>query len=158
MLLCLGEPSVRFLLLFIFAPHFVVALHLLLFFISFPGYFFMSSTLHLGFSVPWRPPPALSSIPRLLLIAFAFSSTARVLWFWVGVCYPQAFFTLNSPSPTFLTQRFVYQGLSPSSLGTDRSSLTFARLHTDDPRNIDPAHLFVWFTVTSIVIFRRIHF
>ena len=38
----------------------------------FPGYFSMLPTLHLGFSGPRRPPPALSSIPWLLSFALLF--------------------------------------------------------------------------------------
>ena len=58
-----------------------------------------------------------------------------------------AFFTHRrflpyAPSPTFLTQPAFIK----ASLGAGSSSLKFAGLHTD-PRNTDPAHLFVWFTV-----------
>ena len=68
MVLCLGEPLGGFCdvsccccFSFIFVLHSVVVLHLLLFFIHFPGYFIMPPALHPGFSGPWRPPPALSS-------------------------------------------------------------------------------------------------
>ena len=64
----------------------------------------------------------------------------RVLRFWVGNFYPQAFFTLRS-FPTFLTQPAFIK----ASLGAGSFSLKFAGLHAD-LRNTDPAHLFVWFT------------
>ena len=124
MVLCLGEPPRRFLLLlfFIFVLHFVFVLHsflffilLLLFFISFPGCFAMLPALHPGFSDPWRPPSALSF--TLIILPYA-------------------------PSPTFLTQSAFIK----ASLGAGSSSLKFAWLHTD-PRNTDLTHLFVRFTV-----------
>ena len=66
--------------------------------------------------------------------------------FWVGIFYPQAFFTLRS-FPTFLAQ----PALIKASLGAGSYSLKFAGLHTD-PQNIDPAHLFVWFIVIHNVL------
>ena len=76
---------------------------LLLFFVtgdfSFSSYFFMPPALHLGFSDPWRPKPALSST----LATFAcllLPGLSWALWFWPGVFYPQTFFTLHSV-PTF---------------------------------------------------------
>ena len=53
--------------------------------------------------------------------------------------YQQVFFTLSSFTdilPVFIK----------TFLGAGSSFLKFAGLHTD-PRNTDPAHLFVWFTV-----------
>ena len=65
MLLCLGEPPVRF--LFLSCCSFLMCIFICrssLFcfctFIWFPDSFTMSPALHLGFSDPWRPPPALS--------------------------------------------------------------------------------------------------
>ena len=69
------------------------------------------------------------------------------LRFWVGIFYPQAFFTLRS-FPTFLAQPAFIK----ASLGASSSSLKFAGLHTD-PRNTDPAHLFVWFTVIHNLLY-----
>ena len=65
----------------------------------------------------------------------------RALRFWVGIFYySQAFFTLRSF--TDILPAFI-----KASLGAGSSSLRFAGLHTDDPWDTDPAHLFVWFTV-----------
>ena len=100
---------------------------LLLFFISFPGYFIMSLALH----------PGVSDLGRL---PFLFH-LPQALRFWVGIFYPQVFFTLHS-FPTFLAQPAFIK----VSLGAGTSSLMFAGLHTD-PQSTDPAHLFVWFTV-----------
>ena len=83
MVLCLGEPPKRFLLLFfIFVLYFVFVLHLflsfillLLFFISFPDCFPMP--LHSTLASQGREGlHQLWALPQLLLIAFAFSSTA----------------------------------------------------------------------------------
>ena len=67
MLLCLGEPPVRFLCCccsFWCVSSFVDVLHFLVVLLhSFPGYFTISPALHSGFSGPWRPPPTLSSTP-----------------------------------------------------------------------------------------------
>ena len=65
MLLCLGEPPVRFLFLCccsLLMCIFICRSSLFCFciFIWFPDSFTMSPALHLGFSDPWRPPPALS--------------------------------------------------------------------------------------------------
>ena len=100
---------------------------LLLFFISFPGYFIMSLALH----------PGVSDLGRL---PFLFH-LPQALRFWVGIFYPQVFFTLHS-FPTFLAQPAFIK----ASLGAGSYSLKFAGLHTD-PQNTDLAHLFVWFTV-----------
>ena len=51
-----------------------------------------------------------------------------------------AFFTLRS-FPTFLSQPAFIK----ASLGAGSCSLKFAGLHVDH-RNVDPTHLFVWFT------------
>ena len=80
------------------------------------------------------------ALPQLLLIAFCFH-LPRALRFWVGIFYPQAFFTLRFFA-TFLAQPTFIK----ASLGVGSSSLKFAGLHTD-PGNADPTHLFVWFTV-----------
>ena len=111
MLLRLGEPRVRFLWCW-----------LLLFFIhccssfidvfAFPSYFSMPPALHPGFSGPWRFPPALNSIPWLLWIAFAFSSTASATVL-SGHFYPQTFFTLRS-FPNIFDSTYFYQRLPGS--------------------------------------------
>ena len=113
---------------------------LLLFFIMFPGYFTMSPALHLSFSGPWRPPPALSSTPTTFDCLFFFIYRERY-GFECAFFYPQVFFTLHT-FPTFL----AHPAFIKASLGPGSSSLKFARLHTD-PGNTDSAHLFVWLTV-----------
>ena len=71
----------------------------------------------------------------------------RALWFWVGIFYPQVFFTLRS-FPTFwhnlLLSRFHWEPAA--------TFLKVAGLHTD-LRNTDPAHLFVWFTVIHNLLY-----
>ena len=145
---CFGEPPVRSLCFYSFlmcificqCPSFCCCI-----FIWLPGYFTMSPALHPGFSGPWRPPPALSST-LTTVITFSFSST-RALRIWVGVFYPQAFFTLCS-FQTFLAQPAFIK----ASLGAGSYSLKFLGIHTD-PRNAEPAHLFVWFTAIHNLVF-----
>ena len=82
------------------------------------------------------------------------------LRFWVGIFYPQAFFTIRS-FPTFLAHPDIF-GTFPTfwhNLFLSRfhwkPAVTFlkvAGLHTD-PRNTDPAHLFVWFTVIHNLLY-----
>ena len=71
----------------------------------------------------------------------------RALWFWVGIFYPQVFFTLRS-FPTFwhnlLLSRFHWEPAV--------TFLKFAELHTD-PQNTDPAHLLVGFTVIHNLLY-----
>ena len=50
--------------------------------------------------------------------------------------------------PTFLAQPAFIK----ASLGADSYSLKFAGPHTN-PQNTDPAHLFVWFTVTHNLLY-----
>ena len=71
----------------------------------------------------------------------------RQLRFWVGILYPLAFFPLRS-LPTFLAQPAFIK----ASLRAGSYSLKFAGIHTD-PWNIDPAHLFVWFTVIHNLLY-----
>ena len=153
MVLCSGESPRSFLLLlifisflylyFIFDLHFVVVLHLLMFFIH-----ICSSTSFL--TLPWTIAgflhPFYTFSPahcRVIRDTFIFNHSViflpRALQFWVGVFYPQAFFTLCSF--TDILPAFV-----KASLGAGSSSLKFAGLHTN-PRNTGPAHLFVWFTI-----------
>ena len=131
-----------FVLLFVFDLylHFVVVFH------SFSGYFTKSPALHPGFLGPWRPSPALSSTPNYFWLPLLFH-LPRALWIWVGVFYPQVFFTLHS-FPTFLSQ----PAFRKASLGAGSYSLKNTGLHTD-PRNTDPAHLFVWFTVIHNLLY-----
>ena len=77
----------------------------------------------------------------------------RALWFWVGIFYPQAFFTLRS-FPTFLAFPTFWHNLLLSRFHWELAVtfLKVAGLHTD-PRNTDPAHLFVWLTVIHNLLY-----
>ena len=72
---------------------------LLLFFISFPGYFSMAPALHPGFSGPWRPPPALSSTMTTFDCCFFFIYPKRYGLEW-------AFFTHRRFLPYVPSQHF----------------------------------------------------
>ena len=124
---------------FIFDLHFVVVLHLSMFFIHIC--FASTSSLTLPWTISGFLHPFYTSSPahrRAICDTFIFNHSViflpRALRFWEGIFYPQAFFTLRS-FPTFwhnlLLSRLPWQP---------------AVIHTD-PRNTDPAHLFVWFTV-----------
>ena len=65
----------------------------------------------------------------------------RVLRFWPGVFYPQAFFYPCRSFRTFLTQPAFIK----ASVGASSSSLKFPGLHAG-PRNTDPVYQFVWVT------------
>ena len=138
MILCLGEPPGRF---FVVAVHSFLFFILLLFFISFPGYFTMSLALH-----PWhlklvKTSTKLWALPRLLLIAFCFFICRERYGFEWGFFFPLAFFTLRSFIDIFL--RLTRPPWEPAVLPWS----LHAGVHTDDPRSTDPVHLFVWFTV-----------
>ena len=71
----------------------------------------------------------------------------RVLRFWVGIFYLQALFTLHSfPAiwHNLLLSRFHWKPAA--------TFLKVAGLHID-PRNINPAHLLVWFTVIHNLLY-----
>ena len=152
MLLCLGEPPVRFLCCccsFWCVSSFVDVLHFLVVLLhSLPGYFTMSPALHSGFSGPWRPPPTLSSTPTPTTFdcLFFFIYRERYGFEWTFFTH-RRFFILRS-FPTF----FAQPAFIKASLGAGSYSLKFAELHTD-PRNTDPAHLFVWFTVIHNLLY-----
>ena len=131
--------------------YFVVVLHLLFFFIHI---FFSTSSL----TLPWTIARFLHLFctfslahRRLIRDTFIFNHSViflpRALRFWVDIFYPQASFTLRS-FPTFwhnlLLSRFCWEPAV--------SFLKVAGLHTD-PRNTDPAHLFVWFTVIHNLLY-----
>ena len=88
---------------------------------------------------------------RVICNAFNFNHSViflpRVLRFWVGIFYPKALYTLHS-FPTFshnlLLSRFHWEPAV--------TFLKVAGLHTD-PRNTDPVHLFVWFTVIHNLLY-----
>ena len=115
MVLCLGGPPRRFLLYlhfavgvlhFIFDLHFVVVVH------------FISRLLcHVTGTPPWLLWPMKASTsselyPDYFWLPLLFH-LARALRFWVGVIYPQAFFTLRSFTDIF-DSTCVYQGLPGS--------------------------------------------
>ena len=125
----------------------------------------MSPALHPGFSDQWRSPPALSSAPTTFDCLFFFIYHERYGFEW-------AFFTHRcflpyTPSwhfwhiPTFLAHSNIF-GTFPTfwhNLLLSRfhwepaaTFLKVAGLHTD-PRNTDPAHLFVWFTVIHNLLY-----
>ena len=130
---CLGEPPASFCdggchfifnVHFIFDLHFVIVLH------------FISKLLY---HVTGTPPYLLRLVKastsselytNYFWLPFLFH-LAWVLWFWVGIFYIQAFFTLCS-YPTFLAQPPFIK----ASVGAGSSSWKFAGLHTD-PQNTD---------------------
>ena len=124
---------------------------LLLFFYltgGFSFHCFSTSSLTLPWTIAGFLHPFYTFSPahrRVIRDTFIFNHSViflpRALRFWVGIFYPQAFFTLRS-FPTFLAQPAFIK----ASLGASSYSLKFPGLHTDS-RNTDPAHLFVWFTV-----------
>ena len=141
MLLCLGTSIEFFVILVVL--HFVVVLHLSMFFIRIC---FWTSSLTLPRTVAGFLHPFYTFRPahrRVIHGTFIFNHSViflpRALRFWVGIFYPQAFFTLRSF--TDILPAFI-----KASLWAGSSSLRVAGLHTD-PWNTNPAHLFVWFTV-----------
>ena len=80
-------------------------------FIWFPGYFTMSPTLHLGFSGPWRPPPALSSTLTTFNCLFVFIYRERYGFEWAFL--HTGVFCLMLLPDIFGTIRF-YQGFPGS--------------------------------------------
>ena len=150
MLLCLGEPSVRFLCCYCCSV-------LMYVFICWCSSFcccswFISRLLYHVTGAPhWLLRPVKASTSSELYhdyfwLLFLFH-LPQVLRFWVGIFYPQAFFTLRS-FPTFLAQPVFIK----ASLGAGSYSLEFAGVLTD-PWNTDPAHLFVWFKVIHNVLY-----
>ena len=95
-----------------------------------------------GFYTPFYTfSPAHCRVIRDTFVCSTIPLLPRALRPWVGIFYPQAFFTLRF-FPKFLAQPAFIK----ASLGVNSSSLKFAGFHTD-LWNTDPAHLFVWFTV-----------
>ena len=146
MVLCLGEPSGRFLLLFfifvlhfavvlhfIFDLHFVVVLHLSFFFIR----LLFDIIPHPSVDYRWVFTPILYFHDTLSFSTFP-GSSYRERYGFESAFFTHRRFLPYAPSPTFLTQPAFIK----TSLGVGSSSLTFAGPHTD-PRNVDPAHLFV---------------
>ena len=148
MILCLGEPSGGFCdvgCCSSFVAVFCGVGCCCCFYVS--GLFF-----HATDTPPWLLRPVKASASSELypgyfwLLYFTVTFLPQALRFWVGIFYPQAFFTLRS-FPTILPQPAFIK----ASLGADSSSLKFAGLHAD-LRNTDPAHLFVWFTAIHDLI------
>ena len=135
MVLCLGEPPGRFLLLFIFILHFVVVVHsflffiLLLFFIHFCSSFVVVVLHSLLFNVIPHPSVDYRRVftPILYFQPSPLQSDSRHFHFQpfrdflsqfyrerygfeCGFFYPQAFFTLRSLTDIF-DSTCVYQGL-----------------------------------------------
>ena len=112
---------------------------------------FISRLLYVTSTPPWllRPMKASTSselYPDYFWLPFLFH-LPRALRFWVGIFYPQAFFTLRS-FLTFLAQPAFIK----ASLRARSYSLKFAGLHTNS-WNTDPAQLFVWFTVIHNLLY-----
>ena len=111
MLLCLGEPPVRFLwcwlLFFIHCCSSFIDVY------TFLSYFSMPPALHPGFSDPWRPLPALSSTLATFNWFYFLFHQPRALRFWVDIFYPHAFFTLHS-FPNIFDTTWFFQGLPGS--------------------------------------------
>ena len=95
----------------------------------------------------FQPSPSQSDSRHFHFFNYSIIFLLRVLGFWVGIFYPQAFFTLHS----FLT---FWHNLLLSRFHWE-PAVTFLKvtgLHTD-PQNTDPAHLFVWFTVIHNLLY-----
>ena len=131
MVLCLGEPPRRFLLLLfiIFVLHFVVILHLFLFFIHFCSSFVVTIYSLLFNVIPhlsvdycrvftpilyFKPSPSQSDSQLIQPFRDILSQFYRERYgFKWGFFYPQAFFTLRSFTNIF-DSTCVYQGLPGS--------------------------------------------
>ena len=86
------------------------------------------------------------ALPRLLFIAFSFSSTAR------ATVLSEHFLPTGVFYLTLLHDILAQPAFIKAFLGAGSYSLKFGRLHTDS-RNADPAHLFVWFTVIHNLLY-----
>ena len=152
MVLCQGEPPRRFVavdLHFIFDLNFVVVLHLSTFFIHIC--FRHHPSLVRGLSWSFYTNFILSAQPIAERFATLSFSTIPLSSYRERYSFGWTFFTLCSFTdilPAFIN----------ASLGASSSSLKFAGLHTDDPRNKDLAHLFVWFTVIQSLYSERFSF
>ena len=113
----------------------VVISFLILVFILFPGYFTMSRALHPSFSGPWRTPPALSSTLTTFDCFFLFIYRKSYGFEWAFFFHRR--FLTYVPSQNFWYNLLLSRPPWEPAVG----------LHTDT-QNTDPAHLFVWFTVT----------
>ena len=127
---------------------FFIYLHLLMFFILLVLYLYLISRLlcHVTGTPPWLLRPVIS-------IVFSFSSTASATvliehFLPTGIFYltllPNIFGTSQHFWHNLLLSRFYWE--------PEATFLKVAELHTD-PRNTDPAHLFVWFTVLHNLLY-----
>ena len=92
----------------------------------------------------FQPSPSQSDLRHFHFQPFRYLSTANATVL-SGHFLPTGVFYL-----TLLTN--ILPAFIKASLGAGSSSLNFAGLHTD-PRNTDPAHLFVWFTVIHNLLY-----
>ena len=127
-------------------------------FISFPGSFAMSPALHPGYSDPWRSSPALSSTLTTFdcLFFFIYRECYGFEWTFLptGVFYLTLLPDILAHSQHFSTVPTFWHNLLLSRFhwGPAATFLKVAGLH-NGPRNTDPAHLFVWFTVIHNILY-----
>ena len=151
----LGRTSSEVFVILVVVVHSFLFFIWLLFFIYFVLHFCWCSSFTFAFR--HHPSPFHGLIAGLLHPFYTFSPAHRrvirdtfifnhsviflpwPLRLWVGIFYPQTFFTLCSFTD-------ILPELIKAFLRAGSSSLKLAGLH-NDPWNTDPAHLFVWFTV-----------
>ena len=112
---------------------------LMLFFISFPGYFTMSPTLHPSFSDLSRPPPALNSTPTTFDYLFFFIYFERY-------GFKCAFFT-HRRFLTYAPSQHFWHNLLLSRPPWEPTVLPWSLQGFMLILKTNQAHLFVWFTV-----------
>ena len=142
MVLCLGEPPERFLLLFIFVLHFVVIF--VLHFVVVVLHFISRLLCHVTGTPPLASKAreglhqALSSTPTTLdsLLLFHLPQALR---FWVGIYLPTGVFYLMLLHWHF--SAFIKASWEPTVLPWSLQGFILI------PRNTETAHLFVWFRV-----------
>ena len=156
MVLCLGEPLRRFLrcwllflilisflyLHFIFDLHFVVVHHLSFFFIHI---FFSTSSLTLPWTIARFLHPFYNFSPahrRVVCSTFVFNNSIiflpRALRFWVGIFLHTGVFYLM----------LLHRNFTCICQGVPGSRQFFLEVCRASYWSWEPAHLFVWFTVT----------
>ena len=125
--------------------HFVVVLHLSMFFIHI---FFSTSFLTLQWTIARFLHPFYTFGPvyrRVICDTFIFNHSViflpRALRFWVGIFYL-----------TLLPDLLAQPAFIKASLGAGSYSFRFAELHTE-LQNTGSAHLFVWFTVIHNLLY-----
>ena len=156
MLLCLGEPPVRFLWCcccssFYFWSSFCCCIFICRcsLFCRCSFHCFSTSSLTLPWAIAGVSTPhfILSAQPIAEWFATLSFSTIPLSSYRMGYGSEWAFFTHRRFFTLCSFLSFLAQpAFIKASLGAGSYSLKFAGLHTD-PQNTDPAHLFVWFTV-----------